>query len=336
MQQVLLWVGFNIFVLCMLAIDLGLFHRKAHAVRLREAAIWCVICVATALAFAAGVYYFRGRQDGLEFLAGYLIEMALSVDNIFVFVLIFTYFNVPPRYQHRVLFWGILGALIMRGLMIGAGAYLIHRFDWILYVFGAFLVITGVRMAFHEERDIKPEANPVLRLVRRFLPVTNVYHDQSFFVREQIGDRLRLVATPLFVVLILIETTDLVFAVDSIPAVFAVTQKPLIVYTSNVFAILCLRAMYFLLAGVIDKFRFLQVALSIILSFVGVKMLLHKFLPIPIALSLGIIAGVLAVAVVGSILFPKKAGELKPVTQDPLGEEQEPVMAPIDSDDKQD
>ncbi|MDX9974710.1 MAG: TerC family protein [FCB group bacterium] len=308
MQQVLPWVAFNLLVFIMLAVDLGFFQRKAHAVGMREALIWCLICIFVAVCFNIGLWYFRGSQSALEFLAGYLIEMALSVDNIFVFVLIFTYFNVPARYQHRVLFWGILGALIMRGAMIGMGAFLISRFDWILYIFGAFLVFTGIKMAFHKDTEIHPESNPVLKLVRRFLPVSNVYHGQNFFVRGEAEGKpgVRWIATPLFVVLVLIETTDLVFAVDSIPAVFAVTKDPLIVYTSNVFAILCLRAMYFLLAGIIHKFRFLQLGLAVVLSFVGVKMLIHGWWHIPIALSLAVIVGVLTTSVVASILFPAK------------------------------
>src|SRR5690606_9438592 len=215
-----LWAGFNAVILALLALDLFVFHREAHEVRVREAAIWSIFWVVLSLAFGAGVYYFRGSDAGLEFFTGYLIEKALSVDNIFVFVLIFGYFGVPQKYQHRVLFWGILGALVMRGTMIGAGALLIQRFHWILYIFGAFLVFTGIRMAKGNDHDIEPEANPVLRLVRRYLPVTTTYHGQRFFVREPVGQegRLRLVATPLFVVLVLVETTDLIFAVDSIPA----------------------------------------------------------------------------------------------------------------------
>ena len=255
-----LWVGFNAFVLAMLAIDLGVFHRSAHEVSVKEAAIWSAVWVALALGFNYGIYHFRGEQAGLEFLAGYLIEKALSVDNIFVFVLIFSYFRVPPKYQHRVLFWGILGALVMRGVMIGLGSYLIHHFEWILYVFGAFLVWTGYRMARQDERAIEPEANPVIRLVRRLVPVTGTYHGPSFFIREPAGTgAARRLATPLFVVLVLVETTDLIFAVDSIPAVFAVTRDPFLVYSSNVFAILGLRALYFLLSGVIGKFRLPQV-----------------------------------------------------------------------------
>lgn len=249
-----------------------------------------------------------GEQAGLEFLAGYLIEKALSVDNIFVFVLIFSYFQVPPKYQHRVLFWGILGALIMRGVMIGLGAYLIHRFAWILYVFGAFLVWTGYRMARQDERTIEPEANPVIRLVRRMVPVTDSYRGASFFIHEPAGPGAasRRMATPLFVVLVLVETTDLIFAVDSIPAVFAVTRDPFLVYSSNVFAILGLRALYFLLSGIIDKFRYLKFGLSVVLIFVGAKMLLADVYKVPTGLSLGIIALVIGASVVASLLFPAR------------------------------
>ena len=314
MDSILLWVGFNVFVLAMLALDLLVFHREAHEVRLREAALWSALWVTLALAFGAGVDWFMGREAALEYLTGYLIEKALSVDNIFVFVLIFSYFGVPPRYQHRVLFWGILGALLMRGAMIAAGAYLIHRFHWIIYVFGAFLLFTGIRMARQSEHAIEPESNPVIRLIRRFVPVTDVYHGQSFFVREA-GRR---VATPLFVVLVLVETTDLIFAVDSIPAIFAVTDDPFIVYTSNVFAILGLRALYFLLAGVIHKFHYLKLGLSLVLVFVGAKMLASDLYHVPVGLSLGVIAAVLTTSVVSSLLWPKAAEAHDPVEHDPL------------------
>ena len=312
------WIAFNAFVLGMLAVDLGVFHRKAHEVSLREAAAWSAVWVVQAILFGALVYRYMGPQPGLEFFTGYLIEKALSVDNIFVFVLIFSYFAVPAKYQHRVLFWGILGALLMRGAMIGMGALLIARFHWILYLFGAFLVFTGIRMAWHDEQGIEPEANPVIRLVRRYLPVTPVYHGQRFFVRAPEASRGRLMATPLLVVLILVETTDLVFAVDSIPAIFAITRDPFIVYTSNVFAILGLRAMYFLLAGVIHLFHYLKLGLSTVLVFVGVKMLVADIYRIPTALSLTVVALVLGTAVGASLLFPKAAREHTPVTRDPL------------------
>lgn len=335
MDQLWVWIGFNVFVLAMLAVDLGIFHREAHVVSIKEAAAWSIVWITLALLFNVGLAYVRGAQAGLEFLTGYLIEKALSVDNIFVFVLIFSYFNVPPRYQHRVLFWGILGALLMRGAMIAAGAYLIHQFHWIIYVFGAFLVFTGIRMATQTEHAIEPEANPVIRIVRRIMPVTNVYHGQQFFVREAIqpGGALRRVATPLFVVLVLVETTDLIFAVDSIPAIFAVTQDPFLVYTSNVFAILGLRALYFLLAGVITKFHYLKLGLSVVLVFVGIKMLLADINPIPIVVSLAVIATILATSIIASLLFPKAAEEHAPVEHDPLERgKPEPVIAPIEPD----
>lgn len=324
------WLGFTAFVLAMLAIDLGVFHRKAHEVSLREAAGWSAVWIALALTFNAGISYFMGTQAGLEFLTGYLIEKALSVDNIFVFVLIFSYFGVPAHYQHRVLFWGILGALVMRGAMIAAGAYLIYQFHWIIYVFGAFLVFTGVRMASQNEQAIEPEANPVVRLVRRVLPVTNVYHGQRFFVREPAGPggALRLVATPLFVVLALVETTDLIFAVDSIPAIFAVTQDPFLVYTSNVFAILGLRSLYFLMAGIIHRFHYLKLGLSVVLVFVGAKMLLTDVYHVPIGLSLGAIALILLTAVGASLLFPKQAEAHDPVVHDPLRPASDAASAP--------
>jgi tellurite resistance protein TerC len=267
-------------------------------------------------------------------LTGYLVEKALSVDNIFVFVLIFSYFSVPPRYQHRILFWGILGALILRGMMIAGGAYLIHNFHWVSYLFGAFLLFTGIRMATQDEQSIEPDANPVIKLVRRFLPVTNVYHGQKFFTwaSPTQGGAARLVATPLFVVLILVETTDLLFALDSIPAIFAVTDDPMIVYSSNVLAILGLRALYFLLASVIREFRFLQLGLSVILSFVGIKMLLEDVYEIPIGFSLGAIAALLLATVAASLLFPEEAVEHSPVEHDPLESLPEPSLAPIEPD----
>ncbi len=293
-----LWVGFTIFVLGMLALDLGVFHRSAHAVSLKEAGIWSAVWIALSLVFNVLVYNFYGAQAGLEFLTGYLIEKSLSVDNIFVFVLIFSYFSVPASYQHRVLFWGIFGALVMRAAMIFTGAALLERFHWIIYVFGAFLIFTGIRMAFHDDEELHPEANPVVKLFKRVMPVTSEYQGQSFFVRHA-GKAF---ATPLFVVLLLVESTDLVFALDSIPAIFAITRDPFIVYTSNVFAILGLRALYFLLAGVMDKFRYLKIGLSVVLVFVGAKMLLEALhIEIPILVSLGVIAIVLTLSVVISL-----------------------------------
>jgi tellurite resistance protein TerC len=296
------WVIFNVFVLGMLALDLGVFHRKAHVIRPREAATWTAVWVSLALLFCAGLWYFKGAQTALTFLTGYLIEESLSADNIFVMVMIFAYFGVPAKYQHRVLFWGIIGALIMRGTFIGVGSLLIRRFEWVLYVFGAILVFTGVRMAVkREDEEFNPEKNPVMRLARRLLPITNVYDGHHFFTVE----RGRRVATPLFLVLIMVEFTDLIFAVDSIPAIFAVTTDPFLVYTSNVFAILGLRSLYFLLAGAMDRFHLLKYALALILTFVGVKMLVSRWVHPPIWLSLVVIILSLTAAVVLSLRFPK-------------------------------
>ena len=326
-ESIWMWVGFIAFVLAMLFLDLFVVHRKAHEVSMKEAAGWSLFWVALSLGFNALIWNQMGHEKGLEFLTGYLIEKALSVDNIFVFVLIFSYFNVPAKYQHRILFWGIIGALLMRGAMIGAGAALIHQFHWVIYIFGAFLVFTGIRMATHDDIEIEPESNPVIRIVRRVWPVTNQYHGQKFFIIDRTRRR-RLVATPLFVVLIMVETTDLIFAVDSIPAIFAITTDTFIVFTSNVFAILGLRALYFLLAGVIHKFHFLQLGLSVVLVFVGLKMLLAEVYKIPIGLSLVIIALVLGASVAASLWFPKKDDGGEP-EENPLEIEDEGI-APID------
>jgi tellurite resistance protein TerC len=308
------WIIFNIFVLAMLAIDLGIFHRDDHAVTMREASIWTVVWISLALIFNAGIYYFVGPTEGLQFLTGYLIEKSLSVDNIFVFVLLFTYFQVPSIYQHRVLFWGIIGALLMRGALIGVGAFLISQFHWVIYIFGAFLVFTGIRMALQKDEHVDVESNAVVKLLRRIMPVTQNYHGHDFFVRQ--GGRL--FATPLFVVLLIVETTDLIFALDSIPAIFAITTDPFIVYTSNVFAILGLRSLYFLLAGVISKFRFLKIGLSAILVFVGVKMLIEGFYHIPVLVSLGVIASILTISIVASLMFPEATEiEVEPPTEIP-------------------
>lgn len=308
MTGLLPWVGFNAAVLAILAIDLGVLNRRAHTVSVREAAAWSAVWISLALGFAALVFYFRGHHVGLEFVTGYLIEYSLSVDNIFVIVLIFAYFGIRSEFQHRVLFWGIIGALVMRGAMIGAGTALITRFHWVTYVFGAFLVVTGLRMLKHDETQIDPETNPVVRLLRRVIPVTTAPSGQHFFVqqRDAATGTVHRAATPLFVVLVVIETMDLVFAVDSIPAVFAVTQDPFIVYTSNVAAILGLRSLYFLLAGAVAKFRYLRPALAVVLSFVGVKMLLAVRYDIPTLVSLGVIFGALAVAAVASVIADRR------------------------------
>jgi tellurite resistance protein TerC len=297
-----LWVGFNAFVLVMLALDLGVFHRKCHTVTLRESLTWTAVWVALALIFNAGLWHYRGGDVALEFFTGYVIEKSLSVDNIFVFVMLFTYFRVPSQYQHKVLFWGILSALIMRAIMIGVGSVLIAKFSWILYIFGAFLILTGLKMIFKKEEEIHPENNPVVRWFKRFIPVTPDYRGDRFWVREN-GV---LFATPLFVVLILVEITDVIFAVDSIPAIFAVTKDPFIVYTSNVFAILGLRSLYFALSGVMDKFHYLKVGLGAVLAFVGVKMLLgHTPYKIDTLLALGVIVSILTTSIIASLAFPK-------------------------------
>jgi tellurite resistance protein TerC len=301
------WVAFHAAVFAMLIIDLGIFHRHAHEVSVREAAGWTVTWVSASMLLCLAIARFRGADPALQFLTGYVIEQALSVDNIFVFVLIFSYFAVPKRYQHRILFWGVLGALLLRGTMIAAGTWLIHRFDWVLYIFGAFLVYTGVRMAFASEEAVQVEANPVVRLIRRFMPVTKRYHGQHFIVSAPAGRRRRYIATPLLVVLVMVETTDLIFAVDSIPAIFAVTTDPFLVYTSNICAILGLRSLYFLLAGIMNTFRFLQIGLSVVLVFVGAKMLIAEWFDVPIGTSLAIVVGVLLVSVIASLLLPEIA-----------------------------
>jgi tellurite resistance protein TerC len=314
-ETIWLWVGFNLFVLAMLALDLGVFHRHAHTVSVKEATIWSIVWITLSMIFNLGLYFFwdvispssevANNEAALAFFTGYLIEKSLSVDNIFVFVLIFTYFAVPAAYQHRVLFWGIIGALVMRGILIAVGAALLKEFHWIIYIFGAFLIFTGIRMAFHRDEEIHPEANPLVKLFRRFMPVSATYAANTFFVRQ--GGVL--MATPLFLVLLIVESTDLVFALDSIPAIFAVTDDPFIIYTSNVFAILGLRSLYFLLAGVIDKFYYLKIGLSVVLTFVGVKMVIAEIYKIPIGISLGVIGGILTIALLASLLRPQRLVE---------------------------
>jgi len=286
----------------MLGLDLGVFHRRAHTVKFREALAWSMVWIALAVIFAVVVFFWHGRTPALEFVTGYVIELSLSVDNLFVFLLIFRFFQVPAVHQHKVLFWGILGALIMRAVFIAAGVGLIQRFHWIVYVFGAFLVYSGIKLFFQEEAEIHPEKNPVLRLFRRFVPVTKDYEGDKFFVR-----RPGLYATPLFVVLLVVETTDLLFAVDSIPAILAITRDAFIVYTSNVFAIMGLRSMYFALAGMMEMFRYLHYGLSLVLVFVGAKMLLSHYLEIPTPVALAAVAGVLAISVIASVANPKKS-----------------------------
>ncbi len=296
------WVGFIAFVLAMLALDLGVFHRRPHEIRPKEAGIWTAVWVTLALLFAGGLFLYAGRHVALTFLTGYVIEEALSADNIFVMVLIFEYFRVPKVSQHRVLFYGILGALVMRGLFIAVGAALVSRFHWVLYVFGAMLVVTGIRMAIKSDSDFNGEQNRVVRAIRRIVPLSEEFHGEHFFV----ADAGRKVATPLFLVLLLVEFTDLVFAIDSIPAIFGVTTDPFIVFTSNIFAVLGLRSLYFLLAAVVDRFHLLKYGLALILSFVGFKMLTEHFIEIDIVLSLSIILGVLTLSILASLVWPER------------------------------
>jgi tellurite resistance protein TerC len=304
-NELLLWIGFNVFVLAMLALDLGVFHRKAHEVKIKEALWWSAVWIALALAFNTGIYFFRGEEAALEFLTGYLLEKALSVDNIFVFIMIFAYFRVPALYQHKVLFWGILGALVMRAIFIATGITLLQHFHWVIYIFGAFLIITGIKLAMQQDKEVHPEKNPVLQLFRRFMPVTKNFEGDKFVVKRD----SRRFATPLLVVLLMVETTDVVFALDSIPAILAITTDPFIVYTSNVFAILGLRALYFALAGAMQMFHYLSYGLAAILVFVGVKMMIMDFYKLPIGISLGVVAGILAVAVILSLVRPRLNAE---------------------------
>ena len=296
------WILFNVFVLAMLALDLGVFNRRAHSVTFREALGWSAVWMALAAGFAVLVYFWHGRAASLEFATGYLIELSLSVDNLFVFLVVFRYFRVPAELQHRVLFWGILGALITRGAFILAGVGLIQRFHWLIYVFGALLVYSGIKLLRQSDEDINPEKNPLLRLFRQWMPVTDDYVGERFWVRQP-----GLYATPLVVVLLVVETTDIVFAVDSIPAVLAITLNAFIVYTSNVFAIVGLRSMYFAVAGMMDLFEYLHYGLSLVLVLVGAKMLVSHYYTVPTAVALGTVAGVIAISVVASVVWPRKA-----------------------------
>ena len=299
--MLLFWIFFNLFVLSMLALDLGIFHRPAHLIKFREAVAWSATWIALAIAFAVLVYFWRGRDAATEFTTGYIIELSLSVDNLFIFLLIFRYFRVPGDYQHKVLFWGILGALVMRGVFILAGIGLIRTFHWITYIFGAFLVYSGIRLFGETDATLEPEKNAVLRLLRKWMPVTEDYEGEKFFVR-----RAGLHATPLLIVLVVVETTDLLFATDSIPAVLAITLKAFIVYTSNVFAILGLRSMYFVLAGMMELFHYLHYGLSAVLIFIGAKMLIADYYPIPTLAALGVVAAALAISMLASILHPQQ------------------------------
>ena len=296
------WTCFIGFVLVMLALDLGVFHRKSHEIKIKEALIWSAVWISLALAFNYGIYVFMGKEKAIEFLTGYVIEKSLSIDNLFVFIMLFTYFNVNTKYQHKVLFWGILGALVMRAIFIFAGVALINKFHWIIYVFGVLLVFTGIKMLFHKDEKIDPDKNPLVRLFKKFFPVTDQDHGGKFFVKMN-G---RTFATPLFIVLLIVEFTDLIFAVDSIPAILAITNDTFIIFTSNVFAILGLRALYFALAGITKYFYYIKYGLSAILVFVGIKMTIVDFYKIPILYSLFTIGTILLISVLVSLVFPKK------------------------------
>jgi len=300
--DIYVWIAFIAFVILMLTLDLGVFHRKSHVVKIKEALAWSAVWISLALVFNYGIYFFMGKEKALEFLTGYLIEKSLSIDNLFVFIMLFSFFDVKPIYQHKVLFWGILGALILRAIFIFAGVALISKFHWIIYIFGIFLVYTGIKMVFSKDEKMEPDKNPLVRAFKKFFPVTDRMHEGNFFVKLN-GKTF---ATPLFVVLLVVEFTDLIFAVDSIPAILAISTDPFIIFTSNVFAILGLRALYFALAGITQYFHYLKYGLSAILVFVGVKMVIVDFYKIPIVFSLLTILGILVVSVLLSVLFPQK------------------------------
>lgn len=303
-MSIYFWIGFHILIFSMLALDLGVFHKKTHRVPVKEAVVWVIVWITLALLFNLFILIELGKTKALEFLTGYVIEYSLSVDNIFVFILIFTYFGIKDQYQHKVLFWGILGALIMRGIFIFAGVALINRFHWIIIVFGGFLVFTGIRMLFSRETEVDPQKNPLVKFFKKFLPVTHSLHGDKLFVHEN----HKLHATPLFLVLIVIESSDLIFAVDSIPAILAISQDRFIVYTSNIFAILGLRSLYFAVAGIMEYFRFLKIGLAFVLTFVGVKMLASFFhFEIPIVMSLAIIVSILVISVLASVIIKEKS-----------------------------
>lgn len=302
------WIFFTVFILAMLAIDLGVFNRKTHVITMKEAMLWTAFWVGLALAFGAGVYFFYGHGKAMEFFAGYLIEYSLSIDNLFVFMLIFRFFNVPQAYEHKALFWGILMALVTRAVFIFAGVALITTFDWVMYIFGAFLVFTGVKMALNKQTEVHPEKNVAIKLLRFFIPVTRRFSGAKFFVVRR-GVRY---ATPMLAVLLALETTDILFAIDSIPAVLAISKDPFIVYTSNVFAILGLRSLFFAISGLMKLFHLLHYGLAAILTFVGVKMLIEDFYHVPVGVSLLVIASMLAVSIVSSVIWPEKEGDVPP------------------------
>ncbi|HEY3321768.1 MAG TPA: TerC family protein [Planctomycetota bacterium] len=322
------WVGFCAFVAVMLALDLGIFQRKAHEVRFKEALTWTIVWVLLALGFAGLVYHQRGAEDALQFVTGYLVEESLSVDNLFVFLLIFSYFKVPPVQQHRVLFWGVLGALVLRGVFIAAGVALVHRFHWVIFVFGGFLVIAGIKLFFHKEEEQDLSKNIILRWLKRLIPITHEYFGEHFFVKTDADGQvkhdggaeaglpsLKLLATPLFATLVVVEASDVIFAFDSIPAILAISTDTFIVYTSNIFAIMGLRSLYFCLAGVMNLFRFLKYGLAIILTFIGVKMLIQDYYKIPTLWSLAAVGGILFVSIVVSLLWAPRTGNEAPTAR---------------------
>lgn len=299
------WILFTLFIVVMLAIDLGIFNRKDHEVKVKEALVWSGVWICLALLFNIGVYFWKGQETAIQFFAGYVIEKSLSIDNIFVFLQVFAYFSVPAIYQHKILFWGVLGAIVMRAIFIVAGVALIAKFHWIIYVFGAFLVFTGIKMVFTKDKEMHPEKNPLIRLLRRFMPISNDYEGGKFLImRSGI-----IMATPLMVVLLVIETTDVIFAVDSIPAILAITTDPFIVFSSNLFAIMGLRSLFFVLAGVIKRFHYIHYGLAAILAFVGVKMLVSDFYKLPSAAALAAVAAILSLSMIASVLWPRRSQE---------------------------
>lgn len=302
-ESAILWSSFSVFVMGMLALDLGVFHRKAHSVSVKEALIWTAVWITLAMLFNLFVYSYFGKEKALEFFTAYLVEKSLSIDNIFVMIMIFSYFSVPNSYQHKVLFWGIFGALVMRVIFIFAGIELIHKFHWLIYLFGGFLIVTGARMVIGEDKPIEPDKNPLVKLVRRLFPVTDSFEGDNFFVTRD----KKTWATPLFIVVVLIEATDLIFAVDSIPAIIAISEDTFIVYTSNVFAILGLRSLYFALAGIEKYFTYLKYGLATILVFVGIKMCIVDFYKIPVEISLIVISFLLAISMLASVILKKKS-----------------------------
>ncbi len=304
-ENLILWLGFSVFVVIMLVLDLFVFHKKSHEVKIKEAIIWSMVWISLALIFNYLVYLWFGSEKAMEFLTAYVIEKSLSVDNLFVFIMVFSYFKIESKYQHKILFWGILGALVMRIIFIFAGIQLINNFHWIIYIFGAFLIYTGIKIPFEKDKEIEPDKNPLVRLFKKFMPVTNELHGDRFFVKIN----AKTFATPLFITLIIIEFTDLIFAVDSIPAVLAISGDTFIVYTSNVFAILGLRALYFALAGIVKYFRFLKYGLAAILIFVGTKMIISGFYKFPVSWSLAIIVGILALSVIVSLAITDKSNQ---------------------------